>query len=116
MPVLILALLALYQSDPNNEWYRSALKLADEMVEHFADPNGGFFDTRDDHEALLVRPKDIQDNATPSGNALAATALLELAAYGDRTEWRDLGRGNAFLSIWSHATLSNSLCAVVVRC
>ncbi len=87
---LILALLGLYQSDPNNEWYRSALKLADEMVEHFADPNGGFFNTRDDHEVLLVRPKDIQDNATPSGNAIAATALLELAAYGDRTEWRDL--------------------------
>ena len=87
---LILALLALYQSNPNKEWYHSALKLADEMVEHFVDPDGGFFDTRDDHEALLVRPKDIQDNATPSGNALAATALLELAAYGDRTEWRDL--------------------------
>lgn len=87
---LILALLALYQSNPSTEWYFSALKLADEMVEHFVDPNGGFFDTRDDHETLLVRPKDIQDNATPCGNALAATALLELAAYGDRTEWRDL--------------------------
>ena len=90
---LILALLALYQSDPNKEWYLSVLKLADEMVEHFVDPNGGFFDTRDDHESLLVRPKDIQDNATPSGSALAATALLELAAYGDRTEWRDLAEG-----------------------
>jgi len=87
---LVLALLALYQSDPNKEWYLSALKLADEMVEHFADPYGGFFDTRDDHETLLVRPKDIQDNATPSGNALAVAALLELAAYGDRTDWRDL--------------------------
>jgi len=87
---LILALVSLYQSDPNKEWYITALKLADEMVEHFSDPNGGFFDTRDDHESLLVRPKDIQDNATPSGNALAATALLELSAYGDRTEWRSL--------------------------
>ncbi len=87
---LILALLALYQSDPNVEWYASVLQLADDMLEHFIDPNGGFFDTRDDHEALLVRPKDIQDNATPSGNALAATALLELAAYGDRPAWRDI--------------------------
>ena len=87
---LTLALLALYQSDPNPEWYSTALKLADEMVEHFSDPAGGFFDTRDDHETLLVRPKDIQDNATPSGNALATTALLELSAYGDRTEWRNL--------------------------
>jgi len=87
---LVLALLALYQSDPNKEWYLWALKLADEMIEHFTDPNGGFFDTRNDHETLLVRPKDIQDNATPSGNALAATALLELAAFGDRLHWRDL--------------------------
>jgi hypothetical protein len=90
---LILALLALYQSDPNIEWYLSALKLADEMFEHFIDPNGGFFDTRDDHEPLLIRPKDIQDNATPSGSALAVTALFELAAYGDRTEWRDFAEG-----------------------
>ncbi|HUI90170.1 MAG TPA: thioredoxin domain-containing protein [Anaerolineales bacterium] len=87
---LILALLTLYQSDPNPEWYATSLKLADEMVAHFIDPNGGFFDTRDDHEALLVRPKDIQDNATPSGNALAATALLQLATYGDRNEWRSV--------------------------
>lgn len=100
---LILALLALYQSDPDPEWYATALKLADEMVEHFSDPAGGFFDTRNDHETLLVRPKDIQDNATPSGNALAATALLELSAYGDRTEWRNLAEdmlasvSNAFL-------------------
>jgi len=87
---LILGLLALYQTDPNPEWYAFALKLADEMVAHFEDPEGGFFDTRDDHETLLLRPKDLQDNATPSGNALAATALLELAAYGNRTDLRDL--------------------------
>lgn len=87
---LILALLALYQTDPNPEWYATALKLADEMVIHFAAPDGGFFDTRDDHETLLVRPKDIQDNATPSGNALAATALLQLASYGDHTVWRSI--------------------------
>jgi len=83
-----LALLALYQSDPQPKWYQATLKLADEMVAHFSDPQGGFFDTRDDHEALLVRPKDLQDNATPSGNALAANLLLQLAAYGDRLEYR----------------------------
>jgi hypothetical protein len=87
---LVHALLALYQSDPNPAWYTAALKLAGEMVAHYADPNGGFFDTRDDHEALLIRPKDVQDNATPCGNALAATALLALAAYGDRPAWRSL--------------------------
>jgi hypothetical protein len=87
---LALALLALYQSDPDPAWYRQALRLADEMVAHFRDPAGGFFDTRDDHEALLFRPRDLQDNATPSGSALAACALLQLAAYGDRLEYRAL--------------------------
>ncbi len=93
---LVVALLALYQSDADPEWYRWALKLADEMVAHFADLEGGFYDTRDDHEALLLRPKDLQDNATPCGNSLAATALLELAAYGDRIEWQE--RAEAMLA------------------
>jgi hypothetical protein len=87
---LILGLLALYQSDPNLEWYTAATSLAKEMLAHFTDPNGGFFDTRDDHEKLLLRPKDEQDNATPSGNALAACALLRLAAYEGNTQWRKL--------------------------
>jgi uncharacterized protein YyaL (SSP411 family) len=87
---LILSSLALYQSDHQNRWFQAAMELADEMVTHFMDPEGGFFDTRDDHEELLIRPKDLQDNAIPSGNALAATALLQLAAYTANTEWRDL--------------------------
>ncbi|PWH11974.1 MAG: thioredoxin domain-containing protein [Anaerolineae bacterium] len=83
-----LALLALYQSDPDPTWYTAALRLADDMLHRFADPSGGFFDTPADHEPLLMRPKDTQDNATPSGNALAAHLLLQLSAYGDRPEWR----------------------------
>jgi uncharacterized protein len=86
---LILALLDLYQADFQNEWFEMASRLAGEMVAHFADPAGGFFDTGDDHEALLVRPKDLQDNATPSGNALASEALLQLAAFSDEGRYRD---------------------------
>ncbi len=87
---LVLGLLALYQTAPQVRWYTSALQLADEMVAHFSDPTGGFFDTRDDHGPLLLRPKDMQDNATPSGNALAALALLQLAAYGDRPAYQEM--------------------------
>ena len=85
---LILGLLALYQSVPDQECYDNALRLADEMLAHFTDPAGGFFDIADDHEILLMKPKDIQDNATPSGNALAAIAMLQFVEYGDRPEWR----------------------------
>jgi uncharacterized protein YyaL (SSP411 family) len=62
----------------------------DYVMREMTDPVGGFLDTRDDHEELLIRPKDLQDNATPSGNAQAATALLQLAAFTANPEWRDL--------------------------
>jgi uncharacterized protein YyaL (SSP411 family) len=86
---VILALVAIYQTDPDPKWYSAALQFTEEMVAHFSDPQGGFFDTRDDHESLLVRPKDVQDNATPSGNALATTALLHMAALEGNGSWRD---------------------------
>jgi uncharacterized protein len=60
------------------------------MIARFSDPAGGFFDTPSDGESLLVRPKDLQDNATPSGNALATEALLKLTAFTDRADYRDL--------------------------
>jgi uncharacterized protein YyaL (SSP411 family) len=87
---LILALLNLYQTDPDPKWYTKAVKLTTEMVDHFRHPDVGFYDTRDDHESLLMRPKDVQDNAIPSGNALAATALLKMAAYTGNGDWRDI--------------------------
>jgi len=90
---LALALLSLYQTDPNPRWYRAAVNLAAEMLAHFSDPAGGFFDTRDDHEPLLYRPMELQDNATPSGNAQAAMVLLLLATYEGRSDWRTLAEG-----------------------
>ncbi len=60
------------------------------MIERFSDPEGGFFDTPHDGEKLLIRPKDIQDNATPSGNSLACQALIKLAAYTDEGKYRDI--------------------------
>jgi uncharacterized protein len=87
---LILGLLELYQTDFNNRWYQEANELAGEMLRRFSDPDGGFFDTPSEAEALLTRPKDLQDNATPCGNALAAEALFKLAAFTERSEWRQL--------------------------
>jgi uncharacterized protein YyaL (SSP411 family) len=85
---LILGLLALYQANPQLRWFSSAVRLANEILERFSDPQGGFFDTSNDQSSLLIRPKDIQDNATPSGNALAANALLHLSAFTDNDVWR----------------------------
>ena len=87
---LILGLIGLYQIDPQVRWFREAVSLTNEMVTHFRDPEGGFFDTRDDHEELILRPKDTQDNAFPSGNSLAALVLLQLSAYNGNAEWRSI--------------------------
>ena len=87
---LILGLLELYQTDFQNKWFAFAGDLGREMIESFEDPNGGFFDTSKEAEELLLRPKDLQDNATPSGNALACEALLRLAAFTDNGTYRDL--------------------------
>ena len=54
---LILGLLELYQTDFDNKWFTSAKELADEMIESFEDPAGGFFDTSKDGEALLLAPE-----------------------------------------------------------
>jgi uncharacterized protein YyaL (SSP411 family) len=74
-------LLALYQATFDPRWFAEARALVDAILTHFADLSGGFFDTSDDHEQLITRPKNLQDNAIPSGNAAAADALLRLAAY-----------------------------------
>jgi len=87
---LILGLLELYQTDFNPRWFHAAKELTDEMIENFSDSKGGFFDTKKSSTALLFRPKDIQDNATPSGNALACEALIKMAAYTGEGHYRDL--------------------------
>jgi uncharacterized protein YyaL (SSP411 family) len=99
---LILGLLELYQTDFQNKWFTAAQQLCEEMIELFLDPVGGFFDTPKDSEELLIRPKDLQDNATPSGNALACEALLMLAAFTDNGKYRDLAEGSLKL-VANHA-------------
>jgi hypothetical protein len=83
-------LLALYEATFEARWADWARELAGLMVIHFHDENnGGFFDTSDDHEELIHRPKDLQDNAVPSGNAVAATVLLKLSLLtGNGDYWQ----------------------------
>ena len=81
-------LLALYEATFEERWFTTARALMDSVLEHFVDPAGGFFDTSDRHERLVTRPKDVQDNAVPSGNAMAAVVLLRLHALTGAGEYR----------------------------
>ncbi|MBX0329791.1 thioredoxin domain-containing protein [Oscillochloris sp. ZM17-4] len=83
-------LLALHAADGDPRWLRECLALADAMVELFWDESlGGFYDTAADHEALITRPRDVGDNATPSGNSVAAELLLRLAALTGDDAYRE---------------------------
>jgi uncharacterized protein YyaL (SSP411 family) len=76
---LLAALLELLQTDFRPEDLAWARDLADALLAHFEDPeNGGFFFTGHDHEQLLLRPKPLHDQATPSGNGMAALCLGRL--------------------------------------
>jgi uncharacterized protein YyaL (SSP411 family) len=74
------ALVAVYETTWDERWLREARTLADQVLQSFWDEEQGiFFDTAADAEQLVIRPRDLFDNATPSGNSAAVNALLRLA-------------------------------------
>ena len=87
---LIEGLISLYEATGTLKWIENAIRLADKMIEEFWDEqDGGFFFTGKSHEQLIVRSKDFMDNATPSGNSVAAFALQKLAVLtGNETYQR----------------------------
>ncbi len=83
---LIDALLILHEVTFGERWLKEAIALGEDMVELFWDEGRQqFYDTGIDHEALVVRPRDISDNAIPSGSSMAADVLMRLAVIvGDQ--------------------------------
>ena len=66
-----------------------ALQLGEVVLEHFADPAGGFYFTADDHENLIQRPKPLSDDALPAGNAIAAKVFGRLGHLLGETRFLD---------------------------
>ncbi len=72
-------LLSLYESTFAEPWLAAASELVDYLNRQFADAAGGWFDTASDAEPLIVRPKEMQDGATPAGGSMAAALSFRLA-------------------------------------
>jgi uncharacterized protein len=85
-----LAALAIYELTFDGSWLDKARRLGDSVVRWFwDDETGAFYDTASDHEQLIVRPREVSDNATPSGTSLAVELLLRLAElFGDADDRR----------------------------
>ena len=88
------ALIALYEATFDLRWLAEASRLTQVMFDQFHDgERGGFFQTGVDHETLVVRRKDFVDNAIPSGNSMAAEALLRLAVLTGNDDYRQTAAG-----------------------
>jgi uncharacterized protein YyaL (SSP411 family) len=81
-------LLALHQVTGERRWLEAAQDLLDVALARFDDGNGSLYDTADDAEALVRRPQDPTDGATPSGLSSVAAALLTSAALSGRDAHR----------------------------
>jgi uncharacterized protein YyaL (SSP411 family) len=82
-------LLTLHQVTGERRWLDLAEQLLDAALEHFADGSGGFYDTADDAEQLVRRPRDPTDGATPAGLSSLAQALVTSAALTANRERRE---------------------------
>jgi hypothetical protein len=82
-------LLRLYEATFDKRWLDMAHALVESMLAYFWDErDGGFFATSSDHESLIHRPKDWDDNATPSGNSVAVDVLLRLSILFGTDDYR----------------------------
>ncbi|MGY2873479.1 uncharacterized protein ACVW00_000669 [Marmoricola sp. URHA0025 HA25] len=81
--------LALAEATGDGIWVERAGLLLDVALDQFAAPDGGFHDTAADAEALITRPRDPSDNASPSGHSAVTTALVRYAALTGSGRHRD---------------------------
>src|SRR5207244_2876078 len=82
-------LLSLYRLTFDYRWLEKTTIIVDRMIELFWDEaGGGFYFTASNHETLISRQKDFFDNATPSGNSVAADVLVRLSRILDHDDYR----------------------------
>jgi uncharacterized protein YyaL (SSP411 family) len=97
---LATGLLAVYQATAEARWLTDAGVILDAARAHFGDGDGGFFDTADDAEQLVRRPRDPGDNATPSGQSSVAQALLTYSALTGSLDHRVAAESGLSVVTW----------------
>jgi len=84
-----LGFLAVYELTFDEKWVKLAREISDAMITWFWDDQAAvFFDTARDAEELITRPRDVTDNAIPSGTSMAVDLLLNLAELQHDAEYR----------------------------
>ncbi len=85
-------LVSLHEATLESRWLQEAVTVADGMISLFWDDGvGGFYDTGSDHERLVIRPRDVFDNAQPCGGSVATDVLLRLAVVTGNDDYSGKG-------------------------
>jgi hypothetical protein len=83
------ALLTLYEATGEPKYFVAALGVGERIVQQYRDTGGNYFDTSDDSEPLIVRPRTIDDNPVSAGQSVAASLFCRLHAFTGEQRWRD---------------------------
>ncbi len=84
----IFAKTSLYRATLESEYLKEAIRLCDKAIADFADGSGGFYLYGNEHEELILRPKETYDGAIPSGNSLMAYNLVLLSQITSKEKYR----------------------------
>ncbi len=104
---LLDAFLCLHEATGRRRWLVEATEVAAALDELFVDEDGTVWSTGVDAPELLVRPREVMDNATPSGASLAAAGFLRLGALTSTPRWSE--RGRAVLASLGHLAAAHPL-------
>jgi uncharacterized protein YyaL (SSP411 family) len=84
---LVNSLVSLYEATFDESWLNWGVSLMETVLARFQSEAGTFYFTAEDHEQLITRTIDMHDSSVPSGNAMAATALIRLGKICSRLDF-----------------------------
>ena len=113
---LVDGLISLYEATFDRRWLDEARFFGDRIPELFRDDGDeALYDTGSDHDRLIVRPRDLFDNAVPCGNSGAVMALLRLGLHTGDSKYQEIATSALKIRSRSDAASSERLCVVAVR-
>lgn len=112
---LIDAMTRMYELTQDTHWISIATSVAEQLLTEFWDPtHGGLFTVGNSSEQLVVRQKDLMDNATASANSAGAIALSRLSQFTNDDKWANHAQRILLLLGRVHASAPSAFCNAMI--
>ena len=83
------ALLMLYEATGEPRYFTASLRLCERIVGQYRDVDANYYDTAEDSEPLIVRPRTVDDNPVSAGQSVAAQLFCRMHAFTGDVRWRE---------------------------